>query len=196
MGYWLGILGSDGCVASKENQIYIELQQSDSELLEKLNVAIGNERPVKDYTTGRGYECSKLYFYSKQIKQDLAIYHIIPNKTYNPNFLFPETLQKEFIPDYIRGLFDGDGSIKMTGSSVTWQLDCSSENIILNIQSFLQEHNINTNITILPKTNISIYRLYAYGNEKNRKIYNLLYSTSSNLFLRRKKEKFEELLCL
>ena len=31
MAYWLGILGSDGSVNKKENQIYIELQRADKE---------------------------------------------------------------------------------------------------------------------------------------------------------------------
>ena len=67
MAYWIGILGSNGSVNRKENQIYIELQRQDRELLEKLNITIENQRPIKDYETARGYENSKLYFYSSEI---------------------------------------------------------------------------------------------------------------------------------
>ena len=196
VGYWLGILSSDGCIASNENQIYIELQRGDRELLEKLNISIENERPVKDYVTGRGYENSKLYFYSKQIKADLALYNIIPNKTYSSNFIYPDKLKPDFVPDYIRGLFDGDGCIKLTSNTLTWQIDCSSKDILLHLQDFLNQREIQTKIISMPKTNISIYRLYCYGVEKCYKIYNLLYSTQSNLFLLRKKEKFKQLLQL
>lgn len=196
MAYWLGILGSDGCVSKKENQIYIELQRQDRELLEKLNNTIKNERPIKDYQDSKGYESSKLYFYSKQIKQDLALYNIIPNKTYDKNYTFPFLLEKKYYPDYIRGLFDGDGSIKITNCSISWQIDSSSLEIVKIIQLFFQEKNIVLNITKLPKKNINIFRIYGYGKEKIQKIYNILYSTNSNLFLKRKKNKIEMLLNL
>lgn len=197
MGYWLGILGSDGCVAGQTNQIYIELQKSDRELLEKLNLSIQNERPVKDYETGRGYENSKLYFYSKDIKSDLAKYKIIPNKTYSEDYGFPDLLPKEYWIDYIRGLFDGDGCIKQSnGNSLCWQVDVGREDIAENIIAFFQEHGIKLGWTICPKQNVDLFRVYAYGKDKGQAIYNLLYSTPSDLFLKRKKEKFETLLNL
>lgn len=193
--YWLGILGSDGCISRNENQIYIELQRKDRELLEKLNLSIENQRPIKDYETSRGYENSKLYFYSKQIKQDLKNYKIIPNKTYDPNYGFPEILDKKYYWDYIRGLFDGDGCIK-NGSSITWQIDTGSKDIAENIQMFLKQENIEVNISLCPKKNVTLYRVYCYGKEKCFMIYKKMYSTNSNLFLKRKKDKFKELLMI
>lgn len=190
MAYWIGILGSDGSVNKNENQIYIELQREDKELLEKLNLTIENQRPVKDYETAKGYENSKLYFYSAEIKKDLAKYKIIPNKTYDNNYGFPYLLEKEYYKDYIRGLFDGDGSIKK-GNSLTWQIDSGSFEIILEIQKFLKEQGIETQYTVLPKKNIDIYRIYCYGEEKIKKIYNLIYNTKSSLFMKRKKDKFK-----
>lgn len=196
MAYWLGILGSDGSVNKSENQIYIELQRKDKELLEKLNTAIENERPVKDYETSKGYENSKLFFYSKEIKKDLAEYKIIPNKTYSPEYGFPFKLDKKYYPDYIRGLFDGDGSIKLTNNTVTWQLDSGSFEIITEIKKYLEEQGIEVQYTVCPKLNMDVYRVYAYGKEKVTKIYNLLYGSDSNLFLQRKKDRMKELLHL
>ena len=195
MGYWIGILGSDGCVASQSNQIYIELQRQDKELLEKLNLSIQNERPVKDYITGKGYENSKIYFYSKEIKKDLSTFHIIPNKTYSDKYDFPELLNKEFYPDYIRGLFDGDGCIKQTeGHSPCWQIDLGKESIALKIIDIFKEQNIKINYTYMPKKNVTLTRIYSYGKNTLQQIYNYLYFTGSNLFLKRKKDKIEEIL--
>lgn len=193
VGYWLGILGSDGCISRNENQIYIELQKSDKELLEKLNFTIKNERPIKDYTTSKGYNNSKLYFYSKEIKKDLSNFRIVPNKTYSEDYGFPTELSTKYYPDYIRGLFDGDGSIK-DGNSVTWQIDSGSEEIIIKIQEYFLKHGISLKYTICPKKNMNIYRIYSYGKDKLYKIYELLYGTKSNLFLKRKKEKIEYFL--
>lgn len=196
MAYWIGILASDGSVNKNENQIYIELKREDKELLEKLNIDIQNERPVKDYETSRGYENSKLYFYSKQIKEDLKQYHIIPNKTYDLNYSFPEKINKEFLFDYVRGLFDGDGSIKMTGSTITWQVDVGRREIAENIVKLFKEKQVELSISEQKKKNITIYRVYGYTTEKCKKIYELLYKTESNLFMKRKKDKFEKLLTL
>ena len=54
MAYLLGLISSDGCIASNENCIYIELQEADGELLEEINRRLENERPVKYYQTSSG----------------------------------------------------------------------------------------------------------------------------------------------
>ena len=193
MAYILGLLASDGCVHSSKNLIYIELQRNDKELLEKVNKELGNTRPVKDYETTKGYLNSKLWFYSQEAKEQLKEYHIIPNKTYSNDFKFPETLKEEFYMDYIRGLFDGDGSIKDSNCSPTWQIDSSSKDIVENIQQILLKYNIETKIQEKQSKNIPLYRIYCYGQEKCQKIYELLYN-NAEIFMIRKKEKFENLL--
>ena len=193
MAYILGMLGSDGCVARNKNMIYIELQRQDKEILEKINAILENQRPVADYVTGRGYENSKMYFYSQEIKKDLATYHIIPNKTYEAEYRFPEKLKEEFYFDYIRGLFDGDGCIKTTNPTITWQIDTSSKDIAENIQKYLIKYDIEAKIQVLPKTNINIYRVYCYNKNNCSKLFNLLYN-DTDLYLKRKYNKFVELL--
>ncbi len=194
MAYWIGMLASDGSVNKSENQIYIELQRSDKELLEKMNKVIENQRPVADYVTGRGYENSKLYFYSKEIKKDLASFGIVPNKTYSEDYVFPYKLQKKYYADYIRGLFDGDGSVKLTNNTPTFQIDIGRMEIAKNIIDFFKEQEISLEMSFLPKKNVTLYRVYGYTKKKLLKIYNLLYSTESELYLKRKKDKFEELI--
>lgn len=196
LGYILGMLGSDGCVAQNRNMIYIELQRQDREILEKINTVIKNDRPVKDYETGRGYENSKIYFYSKMVKDELATYNIIPNKTYESSYKFPDKLKKEFYPDYIRGLFDGDGSIKArTGYNVPiWQIDSSSKEIVKKIQEYLNEFNIKTTIHEIPKVNISIYRILCSNITGCKHIFNIMYYPNVNLYMKRKYDKYVSLL--
>lgn len=191
MAYILGLLGADGCIASSENCIYIELQESDSQLLEEINKKLENERPIKHYITNKGYKNCKLYFYSKYIKDRLKEYNLIPNKTYSPDFIFPRKLEKKYWLDYIRGYFDGDGCIKKTGSSLTFQIDSSQKDIVQTMQEFFnQEHNIPCQITINKKQDgVLMWRLYSYGNNAN-KIFQLLYSNPSCLKLQRKYERY------
>lgn len=195
MAYVLGLLSSDGCISTVDNQIYIELQRQDKELLIKVNQALENERPVKDYVTARGYENSKLYFYSKKIKVDLAKYHVIPNKTYRPEYIAPDLLQPEYTIYYILGMFDGDGSIKASKDWVSWQIDTSSKSVAEYIQASLKNYGIDININTRQEKNVVLYRCMTYKQANLRKLYSLFYSDSTyTLFLKRKYQKFTQLL--
>ena len=187
MAYVLGMLASDGTI-SKTNMIGIELQQSDYKILQNIQHDMGLEREIKFYETSRGYKNCKLYFYSRYIKDKLAEYGIVNNKTYSDKFVFPN-LQDEFIPHYIRGYFDGNGCVKKTGNSLTFQIDCPSKDVIDKIKDFFTSKNINCNVCSAKKTNIDLYRLYAYG-DNARKIFDIIYKDKDNLFLDRKYEKY------
>lgn len=69
LAYFLGLMGSDGCVSKNSNQIYIELQIKDKPLLEKVRKVIKLDRPVKEYCTKRGYNNCKLYIEDKELKK-------------------------------------------------------------------------------------------------------------------------------
>lgn len=191
--YIIGFLGADGNISGKDNRIDLELFPADYEILERIRTEIELERPIKKYECADGYEKNKLYFYSAQIKKDLMEYGLVPNKTYSKDYKFPYKLNQEYIIDYIRGLFDGDGSVKMTGSSITFQIDSSNKDILTNIQVFFKEkYGIDTQISEQKEKNVILYRLYCYG-EKAKQIYSVLY-TPNSLFLKRKYDKWQELL--
>lgn len=203
--YFLGIMGADGCIANNSNQIYLELQQQDKEILERIRQRMNLSRPVKDYITKTGYKNSKLYIEDKELKYQLInMYHLVPNKTYNhKDFKTPfDTIPKENWKDYVRGYFDGDGSIKNSNHTLTFQIDGSNFNVLNDIQSFLeQELQINICIdTRVPgegaeghKHKIPLYRIYCYG-ENAKRIFQLLYKDSPKLFLQRKYDKYIQLL--
>ena len=196
LGYVLGLIGSDGCVARDTNQVYIELQLQDKDILEKIRSAIELTRPIKTYITKRGYENVKLYIQDKKLKERLVnVFYLPPNKTYeHQNFLFPfDTLDKEYWKDYIRGYFDGDGCVKKTGYSLTFQIDGTNKKLIQSFQQIIQDElNILCNITVNNGPNLPKYRIYAYG-KKADKIFKWLYDTKSSLFLARKKDKYLQL---
>lgn len=193
MAYILGILASDGCISKADNQIYIELQRKDRELLEKINDILQNERPVKDYESSRGYECSKIYFYSAKIKKSLKKFHIIPNKTYSDEFAFPELLDIKYYPDFIRGMFDGDGCIKKINGCIQWQIDTSSNDMAEKIKNFLLSKDIKADIQLEKRKNLIMYRVYCCNKNNAAKIFNLLYKDNI-LFLKRKKDLFSSFL--
>jgi DNA-binding transcriptional regulator WhiA len=193
MAYIMGFFAADGNVSSKDNRIDLELASIDYEILEKIKEEIDLERSIKIYTCANGYIKNKLYFYSQKIKQDLIYYGIVPNKTYSSDFKFPHNLKEQYYIDYIRGYFDGDGSIGMCGYSLKFQIDSTNLSVIKDIQlTFKKQYNINLQITSEKKVNLISFRLYCYG-EEVKKIYQILY-TPNSLFLKRKKELFKTLV--
>lgn len=193
MAYIMGFWAADGNVSSTENRLDLELASVDREILEKINKELDNARPIKIYQCANGYEKNKVLFWSENIKNKFKEYGIVPNKTYSKDFTLPFKLNKKYWIDYIRGFFDGDGCVKKTGYSLTFDLNCTNLDFLKGIQSFLKEYyQIETKIQIVEKKNIPLYRLYCYT-DNAKKIFNVLY-TPNSLFLKRKYEKWIELM--
>lgn len=194
MAYILGFWAADGNVHTTENRLDLELSSVDYEILEKIQKELKVERPIKIYQCANGYTKNKLLFWSKHTKEKFIEYGIVPNKTYSKDFHAPYKLDKKYWIDYIRGFFDGDGSVKK-GSSICFELNSVNLKFLQDIQDFLQtEYNIQTNIstTGMKNRNIPMYRLYCYG-ERAKQVFNILY-TPNSLYLKRKYERWLELL--
>lgn len=193
MAYIMGFWAADGNVSSTENRLDLELASIDKEILEKINIEIGNTRPIKTYQCANGYEKNKVLFWSENIKKRFIEYGIVPNKTYSKNFSLPFKLNKKYWIDYIRGFFDGDGCVKKTGYSLTFELNSLNKDFLIGIQSFFKEYyQIETKISIANNREKPLYRLYCYS-ENAKKIFNVLY-TPNSLFLKRKYEKWIEII--
>lgn len=193
MAYIMGFWAADGNVSSNENRLDLELASIDKEILEKINVEIGNTRPIKTYQCANGYEKNKVLFWSEKIKKRFIEYGIVPNKTYSEDFSLPFKLNRKYWIDYIRGFFDGDGCVKKTGYSLTFELNSLNKDFLIGIQAFLKEYyGIETKLTIANKREKPLYRLYCYS-ENAKKIFNVLY-TPNSLFLKRKYEKWLEIM--
>lgn len=193
MAYILGFWAADGNVSVKENRLDLELASKDREILEKINNEIGNSRPIKIYQCANGYEKNKMLFWSENIKKRFVEYGVVPNKTYSKDFSLPLKLDKKYWIDYIRGFFDGDGCVKKTGSSLTFELNSLNQDFLIGIQSFFKDfYQIKTQMSIANNREKPLYRLYCYG-EQAKKVFNVLY-TPGSLFLKRKHEKWLEIM--
>lgn len=202
MAWILGFIAADGSIRKDCNEIKIGLAIKDKEILERIITEMQLPVKVKEYTTNNGYDCCSIAWTCEQHKKDLATYNIVPAKTFiiKPPF----ELDRQYWIDYIRGYFDGDGSINLIANSnnrgngnLRWQV-CSATPEILQwiVDFFYEEYNI-------PKINIQYEKrpgaqhpLYCiqYSSTATRKIYKVLYGTSSTMYLKRKKDHFEEIL--
>ena len=198
MAWVLGFLASDGNVSKNDNAIKISLSSKDKEILEKIKSLIEIENPIKDYTTHDGFDYSSLQWTCKQHKKELAEYSIVPNKTFilQP----PYKLSEEYRIDYIRGYFDGDGSINLIKNSngrgygnLRWQV-CSATKEILQwiMDVFEKQYNIPP-VSIGTQERVHTLYYIQYSTNATKKIYEVLYN-ESGMYLKRKKEHYEEIL--
>lgn len=193
MAYILGFLAADGTVAKNGNRIKIGLSSVDRKFLELIKEELGAESNIFDYETSNGYMVSELGFTSQKIKQKLTEYNIIPGKT--ETFTFPTNLSKKYWIDFIRGYFDGDGSVGTAGpSAIRWQICSHRPQVLETIVEFLFEEYGVPKVSIQKnKHGNSFLYTIQYSNNSTRKIFQILY-TPNSLYLPRKFEKFKSIV--
>lgn len=198
MAWLLGFLASDGTIGKRDNSVRIRLSIVDIEILHKIKNLLNLDENVKTYITANGFECCSLSWVCAQHKRDLAEYGIVPNKTFT--LVPPEKLSDDYVIDYIRGYFDGDGSVNFIHSNgnkeytaLRWQICSATPQILEFFVDFLYDRYG------IPKVNIQtqkrVHNLYSiqYSTNSTKKIYNILYENDS-IFLQRKKDCYENAL--
>lgn len=199
MAYILGFLAANGNISKKENSINIQLQQSDEQILLDIKKEVQSTYNLDYYKTTTGRDTVKFNIWSSEWKKDLAIYGIEPNKTFT--LKPPNRLNKIYYKDFIRGYFDGDGSIsyhKDNYKHCSWEIVGASYNmiqwiydILVNQYNILNIGNVNKFYT---ENDALMYKIGYYNIQDIQKIYNLFYKDNNCLCLLRKKEKFETIL--
>lgn len=124
--YWLGFIYADGFIESKRKhgaqKLGITLSNVDKEHLVKFKTAIKATNPVLDYQ-GSGYNqagmFSKILLTSNQTVDDLKALGVIENKTYD--LTFPDFIDESLLHHFVRGYFDGDGSINYYTTSTGYR---------------------------------------------------------------------------
>ena len=115
--YWLGFIAADGCIVpprvgtTSGACLKIRLHPKDREHLEKFILALNSNLVIKDrINTGfsEGQPCIDLEINSIKMVRDLIDKGIVPHKSL---ILEPPKIDPKFNLHFIRGYFDGDGSI-------------------------------------------------------------------------------------
>ena len=192
MAYLLGFLASDGTIDKKNNRIKIGLSSVDKDFLIMIKKELGYEGDILDYQTSNGFNVSELTFTSQQIKKDLAKYNIVPNKTFT--YTFPESLNKKYWIDFIRGYFDGDGSVSTAGPhAIRWQICAANKQVLEKIIDFFYEEYGIEKVSILVQMKEHPLYYFQYSTTATKKIFSILYKENC-LKLPRKYFKFKELV--
>jgi intein-encoded DNA endonuclease-like protein len=190
--YYLGFIVSDGCI--HKNTLSITIQEQDSYILDKLKSILkfdGNlyninyKKRSEKFSNQRG-----INLISTKLVSDLEKYGVVPNKSHKTKFPdIPEFLKSHFI----RGVFDGDGCVSISGKTLNINIVGNRE-LIEEIQKILIKNcNLNKTKFGRSKSENIVYVRYG-GNLQCKKIFDYLYK-DSNIFLQRKYEKFTSVLC-
>jgi len=115
--YFLGFFAADGYNRKDQNIVVIKLQEQDSELLEKFNNLLESDRPLyyglqKASLNRKEENYCELKFTSKYFCNKLDELGLPQAKTYI--LKFPDYIPEEYMRDYIRRVFDGDGNISVS----------------------------------------------------------------------------------
>lgn len=191
--YFLGLMYSDGSVSDRS--IVISLQERDGEILKKLAKLLDYNGPVTTYSCKNINHSNKtvLRVYSREFVQDLTKIGCKRNKTYDLKLpILPEL----FYSHFIRGVFDGDGCIMRKGKnsyyfSITGNKEFLEqiEDIIIN-QVSIKRCKISTK----NKSNNIFGAIQHSANADLLKIRDYIYNDCKNLFIDRKKQKFDEIV--
>ena len=191
--YWLGLLFADGYVRKRKQFngkhkqggiVGISLKNGDEYLLEKfifdLKSTYKLTKQIKDE-----FLSYKLEINSSKMANDLINLGCFPNKSL---VLLPPNLVDEFIPHFIRGYFDGDGSIGRYGGRLKFSLLGTNE-LLTWILNFFKSKGMETTPKISKRKNI--YSVQVNSKLDIELIENIIYTSSSDYYLKRKKEKFK-----
>lgn len=197
--YLLGYIVADGCITienrkdrpitSKIRRVQFQCAISDLQIIELIKSVIAPNNKIS-YIKGKGnkQDYIKLRLANTEIVNDLiTLYDIQPRKTYHKEFQFPN-IPQELKKHFIRGYFDGDGSVGKTHFS-----------FIFNSKYFLQQC-LDIFLKEIPDLKYYIYEedrhktlyysLHFSVNKKSRvDLFNFLYK-DCNYKLERKYHKF------
>jgi len=153
--YWLGFIYADGYIHKKRNNLVIRVRKQDKLLLEKFNEFLKSSYPIKQINNN-GYPAVQISIKSKHLIERL--YNLGLHSPKSLNLKFPLFLDEEFYSDFIRGYFDGDGSISISKkhpSNISFTIT-SAEQFILEVQKILtKECQLNkTKLQKYPNTSI------------------------------------------
>ncbi|AKM83049.1 hypothetical protein A2422_04385 [Candidatus Woesebacteria bacterium RIFOXYC1_FULL_31_51] len=109
MAYILGFITADGNICRTGNSHMIQIACDDKDIIEKIKIELSCDTPIQIRSRLNGKSSYQLRFSDKHIYQNLIKLGITPRKslTIKPPIKIPHV----FINDYIRGFFDGDGSV-------------------------------------------------------------------------------------
>jgi hypothetical protein len=197
--YFLGLLFADGCNHTSHNTMAIFLKSSDEHIIREFNEHIQSnksimfkERYVNEISGNKIEKVCKsvgIEIYSKHLSNKLTEIGCVKRKSLI--LQFPKCVPDEHVVHFIRGYYDGDGSLSI-------QKERYGQIVILGTFDFCNEMSkiikLKTGISqkVKPKGKENIFKLVIAGSKDTLIVLNWLYD-GSTIRLNRKYELFQKL---
>lgn len=193
--YFLGLLYADGCVYPLKNSCAISLKKEDEYILEEFKKEVKSNKPLYQTkskiikgTSYMGKIHSKIELNSKTLIKDLINLGVIQNKSLI--LTFPNHIPNEFMHDFIRGYFDGDGCIYNSQGRIMLNF-VGSEDFCKGFCLWL-ENNLNIKVKCKQDKRGKSWYLYILRIADVLKFCNYIYQDEKKLKLIRKFKKFKD----
>ena len=122
--YIFGFLCADGSVSREKQTVSMSLQEGDKDILERIRNEVKSEKPLEflDYSQkddfGYSYQNQyRLLFFSAHMVDALIANGMLPRKSYT--LVFPDAITDELLSHFVRGYFDGNGSVSPNCYSIS-----------------------------------------------------------------------------
>lgn len=199
--YWLGFMFADGYISNNEHrygedQFGLSLSEVDIDVLYKFKDAINASNPIHTYirSDNNSKPLCRIQLTSQRTVDDLISHGCIKQKSHilEP----PKGVPDELIHHFIRGFFDGDGSIiksrnenyKKTNGYV-YSIDFTTTEMMANwLQSYFDMGSV-----IKDSRKQFTYYYNLGGHQQVIKFFHLIYNHAT-IYMERKYLRFKELL--
>lgn len=193
--YILGLLYSDGCNNTAANTVFIELQDRDRQILEDIRKEMSSNHPIHynnlNSKNKNWHDTYRFSITNQHISKRLSELGVVRNKSLILNF--PDWLNEELIPSFLRGYFDGDGHIEWNKTKFLTLV--GTDKFCKSTQNYLNGKNIKSSIYNSASDNNITKLLSISGKDNIFNFLNLIYDNSVlhierkyNLYLSIKRE--------
>ena len=179
MAYVLGLWFADGCIYGGK-MFDITLHNKDKYILKKVAEELSYEGQLYDYVDR---QAARINFSCVVIYNDIINLGGKENKSLDMDF---PNIPKEYLSDFIRGYFDGDGYVmRLKGGRINSAFTSGSKKFLDNLYQILKEEAGVEGGSYDPSC-VSL----KFGKKDSIKIGNYMYKNDPELFLLRKQQKF------
>ena len=202
--YFLGFIYADGFITKRsQGQNILGLTLAEIEPIDKFKKYIQTDKKVGYYKKSNGYSDKsyeyKLALISDKLVSDIEKLGVVERKTLT--LTFPD-IREDLIPHFIRGYFDGDGSVflykdprkeysynEYLGINI-----CGTKEFLVALTKHLPFLEEGQCIYKEKRRETNCWNLKMISNIRSLELYHYMYKDCDDLYLSRKREKFENFI--
>lgn len=184
MYYILGFIYADGCIRLKDYRLEFHLKKTDMGLLSKILLEMQSNHPI--YITDKS---AKVIIANKNIYYSLLKYGLHDRKSLDLNFPY---IPEEYMSDFIRGFFDGDGYVQKKHYQVKI---LGTKPFLEHMKEILENNKIRVHSIVETNpqkegSNHLTYTLYITRKAECKKFGEFIYQKEPEIYLERKYIRF------